>query len=49
VLRYWEDLSVDAVAEILKMPPGTVKSQSARTLARLREMLGASALAGLRE
>jgi RNA polymerase sigma-70 factor (sigma-E family) len=44
VLRYWEDLSIDAVAEILEMPAGTVKSQSARTLARLRDMLGGDAL-----
>ncbi|MGK5678259.1 SigE family RNA polymerase sigma factor [Actinoplanes sp. URMC 104] len=40
VLRYWEDLSVEAVAEILDLPTGTVTSQSARALARLRHLLG---------
>jgi RNA polymerase sigma-70 factor (sigma-E family) len=39
VLRYWEDLSIEAVAEILGLPEGTVKSQSARSLAQLRRML----------
>lgn len=45
VMRYWEDLSVETVAEILGIPAGTVKAQSARTLARLREMLGTGDLA----
>jgi RNA polymerase sigma-70 factor (sigma-E family) len=40
VLRYWEDLSVESVAEILGLPTGTVTSQSARSLARLRQLLG---------
>jgi len=40
VLRYWEDLSIDSVAEILGLPAGTVKSQSARSLAQLRQLLG---------
>ncbi|MCY1141115.1 SigE family RNA polymerase sigma factor [Actinoplanes sp. Pm04-4] len=40
VLRYWEDLSVESVAEILGLPTGTVTSQSARSLARLRHLLG---------
>jgi RNA polymerase sigma-70 factor (sigma-E family) len=40
VLRYWEDLSIDSVAEILGLPAGTVKSQSARSLAQLRRLLG---------
>jgi RNA polymerase sigma-70 factor (sigma-E family) len=40
VLRYWEDLSVETVAEILGLPTGTVTSQSARSLARLRRLLG---------
>jgi RNA polymerase sigma-70 factor (sigma-E family) len=47
VLRYWEDLSVETVADILGVPIAVVKSQSARTLTRLRAMLGADALAGL--
>jgi RNA polymerase sigma-70 factor (sigma-E family) len=39
VLRYWEDLSVDDVAATLGLSTGTVKSQSARGLARLRTLL----------
>lgn len=42
VLRYWEDLSVDAVAEILGCSAGNVKSQSARSLRKLRDRLGES-------
>jgi len=37
VLRYYEDLSVESVAEALGCRPGTVKSQTARGLAILRE------------
>lgn len=40
VLRYWEDLSIESTAAALGCSPGTVKSQSARALARLRELLG---------
>ena len=40
VLRYWEDRSVESVAEMLGVPESTVKSQSARTLAKLRSQLG---------
>ncbi|WSA79044.1 SigE family RNA polymerase sigma factor [Streptomyces sp. NBC_01799] len=36
VLRYWEDLSVEATAELLGMRENTVKSHSARGLAALR-------------
>jgi RNA polymerase sigma-70 factor (sigma-E family) len=39
VLRYWEDLSIESVADILGLPVGTVKSQSSRSLAQLRRML----------
>ena len=41
VLRFWLDLSVDDVARDLGVSTGTVKSQSARALNRLRESLGA--------
>lgn len=36
VLRYWEDLSVSATAEVLSMRENTVKSHAARGLAALR-------------
>jgi len=40
VLRYWEDLSVESVARLLRCSESTVKSQCSRSLARLREQLG---------
>src|SRR5262245_60052587 len=40
VLRYWEDLSVEQVAVQLGCSPGNVKSQSARSLDKLRALLG---------
>ena len=39
VLRYLEDLSVEATAEILGRRPGTVASQAARALAKLRDLI----------
>lgn len=41
VLRYLEDLSVDETAEVLGCSAGTVRSQCARGLGRLRAVLGA--------
>lgn len=41
VLRYLNDMSVEATAEALGCSVGNVKSQSARGLATLREALGA--------
>lgn len=40
VLRYWEDHSVETVAEILDVSASVVKTQSARALTRLRGLLG---------
>jgi len=40
VLRYWEDLSVEQVAAAVGCSPGTVRSQSARALGKLRHLLG---------
>lgn len=42
VLRYWEDLSVDQVALVMRCSAGNVKSQSARALQKLRNELGPS-------
>ena len=39
VLRYLEDLSVEATAEILGCRPGTVASQASRALAKLRDLI----------
>jgi RNA polymerase sigma-70 factor (sigma-E family) len=36
VLRYFDDMSVEAVAQAMRCSPGTVKSQSAKGLAKLR-------------
>jgi RNA polymerase sigma-70 factor (sigma-E family) len=40
ILRFWADLSVEQVAAILGCTTGTVKSQTSRGLADLREALG---------
>jgi RNA polymerase sigma-70 factor (sigma-E family) len=46
VLRYWEDLSVRDVAEVLGLSESNVKIQSMRSLARLRTLLGEETPAG---
>jgi RNA polymerase sigma-70 factor (ECF subfamily) len=39
VLRFWADLTVDAIAERLGVPPGTVKSRLHNSLNVLRSAL----------
>ena len=39
VLRYWEDCSVERVAELLGIPVNTVKTRTRRSLIRLRAQL----------
>jgi RNA polymerase sigma-70 factor (sigma-E family) len=46
VMRYWADLSVEQVADLLGCSAGNVKSQSARGLDKLRAVLGESGLRG---
>lgn len=43
VLRYWEDLSIEATAKALNCSEGTVKSQAARGLDSLRALLTVTA------
>jgi RNA polymerase sigma-70 factor (sigma-E family) len=45
VLRYYEDLSETQIAAELGLRPGSVKTHAARGTARLRELLGAVAVA----
>jgi RNA polymerase sigma-70 factor (sigma-E family) len=40
VLRYWDDQSVDAVADIMRITPSAVKSLTVRALQDLRTLLG---------
>jgi RNA polymerase sigma-70 factor (sigma-E family) len=43
VLRHWLDLSVEETASLLNCSEGTVKSQTAKGIARLRSLLGGGA------
>jgi len=38
-LRHWADFSVEETAQILGCSAGTVKSQTAKGIARLRDLL----------
>jgi RNA polymerase sigma-70 factor (ECF subfamily) len=39
LLRYWADLAIDEIADLLSLPAGTVMSRCGRALARLRKEL----------
>jgi RNA polymerase sigma-70 factor (sigma-E family) len=39
ILRYWNDMTVDEIAQTLGIPSGTVKSRLHRAMARLRTAL----------
>jgi RNA polymerase sigma-70 factor, ECF subfamily len=39
ILRFWQDMAVDDIAERLGVPPGTVKSRLHRSMRRLRVAL----------
>jgi len=39
MLRFWQDLTVDEIADRLDVPAGTVKSRLHRSMARLRAVL----------
>jgi RNA polymerase sigma-70 factor (sigma-E family) len=44
VLRFFEDYSVEQVADVLEIPVAVVKSQTRRSLTKLRELLAADEL-----
>jgi RNA polymerase sigma-70 factor (sigma-E family) len=46
VLRHWLDLSVEETADLLHCSEGTVKSQTAKAISRLRGLLDDAALSG---
>jgi RNA polymerase sigma-70 factor (sigma-E family) len=48
VLRYWEDLSERQTADAMDCSTGTVKSQTAKALAKLRDVPGLGELVGRR-
>ncbi|OPG06644.1 SigE family RNA polymerase sigma factor [Microbispora sp. GKU 823] len=48
VLRFWEDMTEAQTAKVLGCSVGTVKSQTAKALVRLRRLLGAEVIDDVR-
>lgn len=46
ILRYWEDLDDEEIADVLRCKPGTVRGHVSRGLATLRARMDASSRAG---
>jgi len=44
VLRFWDDLTVQEVADVLRVSPGTVKSRTSRALETMRSLMGPDAI-----
>jgi len=44
VLRFWDDLTVQEVADVLRLSPGTVKSRTSRGLNAMRSVMGPDAV-----
>ena len=44
VLRFWDDLTVQEVADVLRVSPGTVKSRTSRGLDAMRSVMGPDAV-----
>jgi RNA polymerase sigma-70 factor (ECF subfamily) len=44
VLRFWDDLTVQEVAEVLRVSTGTVKSRTSRGLDAMRSVMGPDAV-----
>jgi len=47
ILRYWDDLSVEAVADIMRITPAAVRSLTHRAVEELRSVLGEALPSGM--
>jgi RNA polymerase sigma factor (sigma-70 family) len=44
VLRFWEDMTVQEVADVLRVSPGTIKSRTSRALDAMRAVMTSDAV-----